>query len=765
VIARLEGGKQTSRGALLPRHTRLDGVVIPKESITALEDSLILIHGGMAANVGPILEMVTERYLLRSQVEWQARQDSLACTRDILDALRDGDMRRLGALTTEHFFGPLKTVIPWASNAFTERLIEEISRELEARFGSPSDGQREIGRAHVGSAFWGFWMLGGMSGGGMGIIVRPDIRESVKPILHEILQRLKRIYAKALPFAMDPVIYDFRINPHGTTGQAAGEAALSRDATNGAQAAFLREYFRLQLPVLLQKHPSARSPQELADLNRIHSLSSEHASTFLASLLPEKGQGSQDGAQPAESLDELLERHGFDPHQHEQIREDLRAGRVGLSQNRLHPKTHIEDIRPGELRMQVDVEACREAGEAALRDGQCMVLSLAAGAGSRWTQGAGVVKALHPFAPFQGRFRNFLEVHAAKTFLNARTAGVRIPHVITTSYLTHEPIRNWLAGFRERFPDIAGAVDLQLSEGRSVGLRLIPTERDLRYAWVELPQEKLDEQAQKLRDSVRQALMRWARACGEGADYRDNLPLQCLHPVGHWYEVPNLLLNGTLYRALNAYPRLKTILLHNIDTLGATLDPVLLGHHLLTEAPLTYEVIQRRFDDVGGGLARVDGTVRLVEGFALPREEDEFTLSYYNSLTTWIDVDALLDIFGLTRVDFADEGCLPGGSRHARIQQAIRAVAARMPTYLTLKETKKRWGRGQEDVFPVLQFERLWGDMPAYLASQGKRPARFLAVDRRRGQQLKDPAQLDAWSREGSLRRLEERLQPAFRMG
>ena len=26
--------------------------------------------------------------------------------------------------------------------------------------------------------------------------------------------------------------------------------------------------------------------------------------------------------------------------------------------------------------------------------------------------------------------------------------------------------------------------------------------------------------------------------------------MQCLHPVGHWYEVPNLLRNGTLARLL-----------------------------------------------------------------------------------------------------------------------------------------------------------------------------------------------------------------------
>ena len=32
------------------------------------------------------------------------------------------------------------------------------------------------------------------------------------------------------------------------------------------------------------------------------------------------------------------------------------------------------------------------------------------GAGSRWTQGAGVVKALHPFCKLGGRHRTFIEV-------------------------------------------------------------------------------------------------------------------------------------------------------------------------------------------------------------------------------------------------------------------------------------------------------------------------------------------------------------------
>jgi hypothetical protein len=226
------------------------------------------------------------------------------------------------------------------------------------------------------------------------------------------------------------------------------------------------------------------------------------------------------------------------------------------------------------------------------------------------------------------------------------------------------------------------------------------------------------------------------------ADYTDNLPGQCLHPVGHWFEVPNLLKNGTLARLLAVQPDLRTLLVHNIDTLGATLDPALLGWFLQSGAAFGWEVVGRRIEDHGGGLARIDGRLRLVEGLALPREDDEFVLTYYNSNTCWVDIDRLLDLFGLTRAELADE---------ARTTTAVRAMAARVPTYVTLKDVKKRWGHGQEDVFPVAQFEKLWGDMTALPDAASV----FAAVPRLRGQQLKDQAQLDGWVRDGSAGHIE----------
>lgn len=369
-------------------------------------------------------------------------------------------------------------------------------------------------------------------------------------------------------------------------------------------------------------------------------------------------------------------------------------------------------------------------GAAALAGGEVAVVTLAAGAGSRWTGGAGTCKALNPFAPLNGSYRTFLEVHLAKSRKTAREHGVPLPHIFTTSYLTHGPTSRFLESVSNYHYD----GPLFLSPGRTVGLRMVPTERDLRFTWEETPQQQLDAQQQKIRDSARDALIDWARNCGEGSDYTGNLPEQCLHPMGHFYEIPNLVLNGTLRLLLEERPQLKTLLLHNVDTLGASVDPVILGRHLERGHGLTFEVITRRLADRGGGLACVDGTPRLVEGLAMPDAESEFGLSYYNSMTTWIDLDQYLALLGLTREEVL-------ASDQDRLARAVRDLAECVPTYLTIKEVKKRWGHGQEAVYPVAQVENLWGDLTILPEAN----CGFFVVERQRGQQLKDPAQLDEW--------------------
>ncbi len=724
-----------SRGRLLPGH-RIFGVdEVSQETRQALQDSLVLVHGGMAQNVGPILEMVTEKYLLRSEVEWLGRQEACRILDQVVEALQTGDVRRVGAVTTRNFAGPIQMIIPWATNLYTERLIERV-------------------QAEYGERFWGFWMLGGMSGGGMGFIFDPSVRPAAQERMQHIMSQAKAELESALPFAMEPVVYDFAINEHGTWADlldgndpaGVGPAPTLPLMPPGYYAMVVPDLVRLDLR---QLPASQRAELGLfASAARTSPTLTGMVHTVFDRLLPSLAKSSaQDNAR---TLNAMLAEHGFDPVQHEQIRTDLRAGRLGLAQNRLPANSDIGDVVRGDVfdasENLENLSQHRRDGLEALRSGTVAVVSLAGGVGTRWTQGAGVVKALHPFCRLGGQHRSFIEVHVAKSRRISRLAGKALPHVITTSYLTHDRIAAYLA--REDYYGDGGQV--HLSPGRAIGLRLVPMARDLRFAWEELPQQLLDEQAQKVRESLHAALIAWAQGMGEGGDYTDNLPQQCLHPVGHWYEIPNMLKNGVLARLLRAQPGLRYLMVHNIDALGTDVDPAVLGWVMQSEGAFTAEVITRSIEDRGGGLARVDGRLRLLEGLAMPREEDEFSLSYYNSNTSWLHVDRVLGVFGLTReiVLAAAEG---DAAAEEKITAGIRHVAARMPTYITLKDVKKRWGHGQEDIFPVAQFEKLWGDMTAL----PELACRFLAVPRMRGQNLKDQAQLDGWLRDGSAAYVE----------
>src|SRR5205807_9243087 len=125
------------------------------------------------------------------------RQQTLGELEEIIQAWRAGDVRQVAAATTRNFQDPIQTIIPWATNHFTETLIARA-------------------RAALGEDFWGFWMLGGMSGGGMGFIVAPQRKAESQDRLQALMSQTRRKLEHALPFAMEPVVYDFAINETGT---------------------------------------------------------------------------------------------------------------------------------------------------------------------------------------------------------------------------------------------------------------------------------------------------------------------------------------------------------------------------------------------------------------------------------------------------------------------------------------------------------------------------------------------------------------------
>ena len=78
------------------------------------------------------------------------------------------------------------------------------------------------------------------------------------------------------------------------------------------------------------------------------------------------------------------------------------------------------------------------------------------------------------------------------------------------------------------------------------------------------------------------------------------------------------------------------LLFSNVDNLGATVDPVIVGYHVAQERPMTAEITQKQRTasgawDKGGAPALVDGKRQLVEGFRFAADFAQETLPDFST--------------------------------------------------------------------------------------------------------------------------------------
>src|SRR5208337_2063066 len=112
---------------------------------------------------------------------------------------------------------------------------------------------------------WGFLMLGGMSGGGMAFFVAPHRHDEFQELILTIMRRVKSSLDDALPFAMEPVVYDFQINPRGT----------SATLDTGGRAMMPARYYTLQVPRMIATGSSGLAQSRKADVDHFANQSPE----------------------------------------------------------------------------------------------------------------------------------------------------------------------------------------------------------------------------------------------------------------------------------------------------------------------------------------------------------------------------------------------------------------------------------------------------------------------------------------------------------
>ncbi|MEM6992909.1 MAG: UTP--glucose-1-phosphate uridylyltransferase [Myxococcota bacterium] len=321
----------------------------------------------------------------------------------------------------------------------------------------------------------------------------------------------------------------------------------------------------------------------------------------------------------------------FDAERFESLRGRVSSGTLDPAANRMKTAPRPLSSAPADVRpagMTADRKTALAAlGEDALRAGKVAILILNGGMATRFGGGAkGVVPIL------DGRPNvSFLAVKLAQIKVLADQLGASIPVVLMHSFATAGPSREHLT-----------AID-----------------------WSGIPAADRFEFEQ----SIMPRVLADGTPLAELSGTSELADTSLFSAPGHGDTHGRLRGSGVL--ASLRERGVEHILVSNVDNLGASLDPVVLGAHLESVdagAGLSVEVVRREAGDAGGCVALLPDSQRpaIIEGFRLPEGTDVSDYPHFNTNTLWfsaasVDTDVELTWFAVRKKIAWPEGA--GGPR------------------------------------------------------------------------------------------------------
>lgn len=312
---------------------------------------------------------------------------------------------------------------------------------------------------------------------------------------------------------------------------------------------------------------------------------------------------SQELAALDPALRNELGRYGFDPKRLEVWARSLARGgdsnRVGGV---------VEAPEPGDISALPNEDSAEgkrlgARGLEALARGELAFIVLAGGMATRM---GGLVKAMIEAIPG----RSFLDLRLAEQRHWAQISGRTAPLWLMTSHATDDPIRQAL-GARLDNQNLAAFT-------QHASLRLTPEKRL----------------------------------------FIDAHGMPSVYATGHG-DLPEALAESSLLSSFLQTGHEKYVWITNLDNLGASIDPLILGWHIEYGSELTVEVVDKVGSDRGGIPARWNGRPVILEEFRLPQSFDPSSVRVFNTNSFLVDARALLELamdFTWLRVEKSVEG-------------------------------------------------------------------------------------------------------------
>jgi UTP--glucose-1-phosphate uridylyltransferase len=167
-----------------------------------------------------------------------------------------------------------------------------------------------------------------------------------------------------------------------------------------------------------------------------------------------------------------------------------------------------------------------------------------------------------------------------------------------------------------------------------------------------------------------------------------------MYPCGHGDLFPALYSSGLLQKFASSGGKYISIV--NVDNVMGDLNPSIIGRHILSNAKVSCEVVERREKDSGGVLCEVDGSLQIVEEFRV-KGKDAKLFKWLNTNSFVVNADLELGKLGNSwnRVQKNVDGRVL--VQHERLLQEI--TSAYETNYLMINR--------EDRFFPVKNLEDL----------------------------------------------------------
>jgi len=507
-----------------------------------------------------------------------------------------------------------------------------------------------------GDDVWGYDATGGRAGAGGVFWINPEKKVLFQNAFVKICREVQHELRGQMHFVSEPLVYQFKLNKTGVS--------------------FCR-----------------------------------HAHADADSMIETWKRASRDTTTENNTIDQIQaikSAYGFHDNHFQRLQRDYRAGVLSLRKNtyaaseQINVELHQSRLKQLALPGTAEYRELHEEGLSYLKNPIAYV-TLNGGESTRY--GANVIRSLNPSIYLDGKYRSPLELKMGNIKFMRDVYGTDIFPVFTNGYFTDRNTNRVLKS--NRYFGIPA--DDIYSCTHSIIHRVIPTIADLDFWFERIREKPTTEREEILAGQYHDTMKAWIREKGEGMIYEaaGKNKVNTLVSPGHFFSFMSLVTSGVLGKLLTR--DVRQLVVSSNDNLASTLDPAVLAMHVKHGNNVTSEVVPRLFDR-GGAPVIIDGKIQIFEDFRFPDQETLWKAPYFNPITSWIKIDALLKLLGLGESDVVR---LSEGDKRAlaRCGEAVDTLALQLATYPVLKHLQEDMGNGISYVFPVIQFEKLFGDL------------------------------------------------------